>query len=994
MPIFDEDVILRNSRPSGTNPDIPEAPEEGEQTSPLEAGRAFFTMDNPIFNATREAFLPKVSNEFDPDFRPIEKLQAERPELLEFIGNFATVKNEEEYNRRVFNAEYELDQREKFSKASTTAQISSALAVSIIDPLILIPAGGVALKAARTGRALSGLAKGAAAGAAAGTIREGVLQATQETRTAEESAINVLAESVLGGLLGGAVGALSDPIKSSAKHLVKKAMVGDEVMLEVTDDFSMQIVKTPRSVGAAEATGREAELEALGLARLNKNVVKTLTGPDALTAPDIRAAVSPSLTIRKMGEIFYNSNFLRKKNLEGEATLENAQNAIFRGEQRTLETLKELESLYLDHTGAGALRSAVSRPEGAISHLEFSDRVWLNMVDETRVDQIDQVNQASKIMRTEMDKLLKELQDLKMLPEDIDPKLARNYMSRVYDLDALSSPAARSRFREKVGNWLRHHHMDGTKRTSILDELEGQEKADKILTKIRGESDQQIALSSIAEGFISKGKFTKKRQLLIPDSEISEFLRKDAMRSFKSYAGRTRKLIETQKALERAGFKNFQEVIAEIKDEAAKAEQAAEAAGKPTAKVNAEFKEQERLANLMYRSMLGQLRKPGAGDRFIEQLLNYQFMRLLGGVTISSLPELLMTPFRQGFLNTLRHGYVPMIRSLETSKMSKDQMNYLIGALESEQSNVLRALSGIDDIDTIGSNKNTFERTMDFMVSGYVKATGIGYWTAMNRRIAAQVAAADIVNTLRRGPKGTDIERLASVGIGKADYDKLLVQINEHTQDLNGSRVLNPHLWKDKEALNKMLNAIQNEVEAAILKPGVEAKPFFVQQYQVAKPIFQFKSFITAATGKIALSSLQRRDKRLLTGLMSIIAAGTMTYILKEKVAGRDVDYDNTANLLLEGVSNSGILGLIGTVVLDTGKTLYNKDSRRWGGSNLQSNVVGPSVSQVEPLVNAVAGLVDGDITDRDKKAAMKMIPFLNIFYIKALTEEVFDDDN
>lgn len=986
MPIFNEDEIL-NATQSGKAPEVEQAPPT-EETGFLEAARAFYAMEDPIFNATKELFAPEVSKEFDPNFNPIQKLQEDRPDLIDDIGNFADVRNEEEYNRKVLNIDFERDQRETFQKAPTITKLTAGLAGSIIDPLTLIPYAGIAKTANTVSRIGTGVSAGIGVGASASIIRETVLQGTQETRTFDESMNNILAETAFAGLLGGGAAALSNPVKGAGREILAKALAGDDFKIQIDDAGQAKVVPTSDSAGAAAV---KSDLEGLGLAHINETLAKTLSGPEFLRAPDLRAILSPSESVRKVGEIFYNSNYIRKKNVEGIASGPKAQNAIFRREQVTHKTLKEVEDLYLDYTGKGVIGSTVARPKGIISHKDFSTRVWHNLVDDTRVDSIPQVNKAAKTLRTQMDSMLSDLQAAKLLPEDLDPKLARNYMTRIYDLEKLHNPSTQTKFINKVKNWIKQHNKDGSVRNTPMDDELATMEAEDILTKIRGESDQQIALAGIAENFISKGKFLKERQLLIPDAEIAEFLSTDSFRLFNNYMNRAGKLVETQKALERAGFESIQDVIKDIKFEASKAVRGIEDP-KEAAKIGQKFKEQEDLVNMMYRSMLGQLRKPGKADRYAETLLNYQFVRLLGGVTVSSLPELAMTPFRNGFLNTLRDGYLPMIKSFKTSKLTKDQLNDLTGALEFEQANVLRALGGIDDMDELGRTRNAWDTTQELLTKSFVKATGIGHWTSINRRLAAQVSSADIVRTLRKGPQGSDIERLASIGLGVDDYAKVLNQIDKHVQEYKGSFVINPQLWDDKSALEVFQNAVQTQVESAVLKPGVESIPFFVQQSQWAKVLFQFKSFMSAATGKITISGIQRKDANAIAGLMGLIAMGTLSGIAHDKIAGREPP-ESPEELLLEGISRSGVLGLLGTTVLDLGSTFYNEKTRRFGGKFASSAILGPSASQIEEIVRAGQGLVQGDVTDKEIKAIQRMIPFMNLFYIKAITERIFNQE-
>jgi hypothetical protein len=984
MPLINVDEDTSTEATTSTGPII--QPKEKESTF-TESVQAFTALENPLFNVTKEIFAPPVSDTFDPAFRPLNKLSEEYPHLMHHALKFNDDRNSEEFNRTLLNIEYEEEQREIFSRAPTMTKITAGLAASIADPLILVPYVGIAKTANTVRRAAVGLTTGLVGGTTAGAIRETILQHTQETRTAEESMVNILAEGALGGILGAGIGALANPARAAGKTVLAKALRGEDYQMEIVGN-KVQVV--PDSTVGAAAT-KTNTFEDLGLAHINERLARVVSGPDALKSPELRAILSPSEAVRKLGEVFYRPTFIREKNLRGIPTEDNAQTAIFQAEKVYMETLEAVDNLYLDYTGKGAIGSTLNRPKGVISPTEFSERVWKNLVDDARVDDIVQVNKAAQAMRKDLDNVARQLQETGLLPKDLDPKFMRNYMTRIYDIGKLIHPEVQGRFIRKVGAWMRKHHSDGSPRAKLLSKEEAEDAASKTLDKIRGESDNQIALAGISENFITKGKFLKKRQLLIPDSEIAEFLTTDASRLYRNYMSRASKLMETQKALERAGFNSITDVISQMRTEAAAAVKAAKTP-KKALKIAEKFKEQEELATMMYRSLLGQLRKPGKADRYLEGLLNYQFVRLLGGVTISSLPELMMAPFRLGFKRTFRDGYLPMIRSLKTSNLTKDQLTDVVGALEIEQSNILRALGGIDDIDDMGRNVNAWDQTQAAITKGFARATGISWFTNMGRRVAAQVSSADIVRTLKAGVKNQkDIERFASIGIGKDDFGPILSQIERYAQDLNGSWVINPHLWTDQRALKKFKDAVNAQVELTILKPGVESTPFFVQQHLLGKVIFQFKSFMSSATNKVLISGLQRKDATVLTGVMGLIFAGAMSGAAHDMIAGRPVEEDFD-KLLLDGISRSGMLGLVSTAVLDTGISFYDEKTRRFGGKFVAGNILGPSAGQIEESTRAIANIIEGDMTDKEKKAAIRMIPFSNIFYIKALIERAFGD--
>lgn len=1008
MPLFSENDLLGNT---GFNSEAPETPAAPEESSFVDTAVSAFKLENTVANVLR-TYDPNANRNLDPKFDPIAKLEADYPDMTQHASRFAKTLNEDDFNRTVSNITWEQEQRDIVERGPGLASLAGGMLGGIVDPLLFVPVIGAASKASTVGRTAAIVAANAAGGTAAQEI---ILQGSQELRTAQESAINVVGAAALGGLLGAGIAAVSRSSRELASQSFVKSALGEDLAVDM--DEVKRIMTTPKEevpVGGGSLSAAEApsSKEDLGLANINETVAKVLGGDvlglgDFLAPPDLRAAVSPSESARKLGEVFYNSSYLRNKNLDGVATKQNAQNAIFRQDMQVQQNVNLIDELYYQHTGKGQIGSAVALPEGKLKFNDFSSQVWNKLVDPDNAAVVPEAEKAAKIIRSDMDKISARLVKEGVLEEGIDPEFMRTYMSRVWDTDKLANPVVANRLVNKIAAFLEKNNYDGTPRMKNVD---GQmvedllpidnaiESATKFLESIKGESEQQIAMSMMAEDFISKGKFTKERVLQVPDTEIAEFLRTDGIQNYRNYMMRATRLLETQGALKRAGFENIQEVLSKLIDEKNAAVRGLTDSPEDMAKalkIGQEFDKEAKLVKNMYRSMMGQMFKPGAASRALSHLRKYQTARLLGGVTISSLPDIAAVPFRMGLGKTLRDGWLPMVRSLKTWKASASQLDDISGALEFEQNNILRALSGEDDLAEIGKNRNFFDKSMDVMSEGFTKASGIGYWTGLQRRIAAQVSSADTMRTIVNGPKGKDVTRLASLGINKSDYKAIAAQIEKHAQQINGTFLMNGHLWDDAAALDKLKNAIQINVESSILRPGGESLPFAVQSSDIGKILFQFKSFSSAATGKILISGLQRRDASAALGFTYLVAMGALTGVIKAKIAGREPNEDIDA-LILDGISRSGVGGLVATTALDLGRGFTGEYATRFGDDALLGAIMGPSAGLIQDTAKVITTTIKEAQEGEEDKAydkAAKMLPFQNLFYLKRLMQEAFGEE-
>lgn len=163
-----------------------------------------FRMENDVV-ATYDFLTRRNDYPADPNFRVMQRIREDdvknRTNIWEnYSDNFLGVKSEQEYLDVMGRINQEQRDREVLERSGAAGVVAS-IAAGSLSPTMLLPFIGQA-------KGVKALAQGAAYGALAGAAQEIPLQAAQETRTAGESAFSIAAATVVGGLLGGAVGAL------------------------------------------------------------------------------------------------------------------------------------------------------------------------------------------------------------------------------------------------------------------------------------------------------------------------------------------------------------------------------------------------------------------------------------------------------------------------------------------------------------------------------------------------------------------------------------------------------------------------------------------------------------------------------------------------------------------------------------------------------------------------------------------------------------------
>lgn len=174
----------------------------------MESFGASARRENSVFSAADNAIAKQSfqedGQEADPNFNPYtyakeryspEELEAVMPYIMD--GELEGASTSRDVDAIILDLHTELETQNK-AAANPVAGVLGGLVGAIADPVSYIPYFGVASKAGRVGKV--GLAATNAVGSAA--VSELALQASQRTRSVEETILNLGTAGVLGGGLG------------------------------------------------------------------------------------------------------------------------------------------------------------------------------------------------------------------------------------------------------------------------------------------------------------------------------------------------------------------------------------------------------------------------------------------------------------------------------------------------------------------------------------------------------------------------------------------------------------------------------------------------------------------------------------------------------------------------------------------------------------------------------------------------------------------------
>jgi hypothetical protein len=397
---------------------------------------AAFRQDNTVASMLSRKDLG-VDNDDDGQFDPVEYVRSNN--LQGYEDSFIGVLNARRAD--AVKAQIEMEQRDRETlAASGWAGTFAQIAAGVFDAPTLIP-GTVAVRGAKGGWSIgrSMLLGGVSAGATQAAT-EGFLQATQETRTAAESAINIGAAAVLGSLLGGGVAAV---LGKNERIAAQKALenIADIQSGKVPNEFVPEQLAAgrPAAGGADIAEGSffvdpvdaprsRADLEVQGAAA--RAVVQTTWRFN----PVLRATQRYAASARQIGNVVYENTIYRAMHSAGETTGVSVEAAI-----RTRVTALQAEAATQAQAAYKEMRKAGVR----MGEDDFYKAVGVAMRNNDQSDNpaVARAAQAyRKLFGTFTDDALKMKRSdgTYLLDErDLDVKTAASYFSRIYNRDRL-----------------------------------------------------------------------------------------------------------------------------------------------------------------------------------------------------------------------------------------------------------------------------------------------------------------------------------------------------------------------------------------------------------------------------------------------------------------------------------------------------------------------------------------------------------------------------
>jgi hypothetical protein len=394
----------------------------------------------------------------------------------------------------------------------------------------------------------------------------------------------------------------------------------------------------------------------------------------------------------------------------------------------------------------------------------------------------------------------------------------------------------------------------------------------------------------------------------------------------------------------------------------------------------------------------------GFAYRAARTVMNLNVARMMGMVTVSSIPDMGRPIMRYGLTRTFRDGFAPLISNLKAFQMNAREAKLSGAAMEIVTHQRAMAVRDITDELQRGSK---FEKGVEWLTNKMGAVALFDYWTQGGKLLTSSVANAKLMESLAKinTGEGTLAEKaaldfLAQNGIDGNLAERMWKEVTENGGGgkVNGTWWPNTESWKDIETVQAYRAALAREINNTIITPGVE-RPLLSDANIWGRMLYQFKSFGMSATPKLMMAGMQQRDAAFLSGSLASLGLGALSYYLWATATGGkaytemlNADLDKWAD---EAISRSGLIAGAGEVqrIAQTIPLLSNYASfsgtrqTRRPGDDIVESLLGPSFDFGKNLLGVIGTIHEP--TQGTVRQFVNMLPYQNALGLREAIEAV-----
>ena len=969
------------------------ATHDNPDPSTLQVVGSMLQDENPVVSALSDAKMVmgnaqyyRVDPASDPFKRMDEVIASENDELLKrrykdamLNGVLDNVYNDQAFEATISNIQRE-HRNEQVISASSWPQYLTGVAASIVtDPTNFIP-GGAFVRGGKVGysTAKSAMSVGLAAGAAS-ALSEAALQSTQETRTTTESLANVGGTVILGSLIG--MGGAKFFSKGEWDRVGKS--LKDDLQSEVPnpDEVTDIIVKRMQSAGAAAV--ENIKIDDLGIGGPKAAQIVANATAAARINPGIQTMLSPSTEVRKVYGQLVDNPIYTKMQMDGRsigADVENHVKAIERGS--VAKWVTSAKSTYREAKRAG-FEGTKSDFYGLVSRAARRGDI-----DPNGNEFVSRLAREARDLI--FDPLLERAKRLNLLPEDVKTTTAASYVTRLWNRQRLI--ARENEFRQIAGDYFREQiaKLPDDARVDFVSKADMEDYVQQVVGDVfnnltgRGKGDVPEWLVPATRGPL------KERTFNIPDEMVEDFLENDMELILRRYARTMGAEVELTEKFGRADMKDQLAAINREYDDlsaAAKTEKE---------RIDLDKARKRDLDNLQaFRDMIRGTYKAAdessGWSRLTRAALTWNYIRLLGGVVVSSLTDAGRPMGVHGMRAAMREALPALVSGTRAARISRQDARDLGAVTEVALQSRIAQMADLQDPYRYGSS---YERFLSNTSNVFTKATGLGYWNDWMKTISSVMTQNRMAkNALNwNGAGKRERSYMAYLGIDEHMADRIAKELNLHGVQEKNIWGANVSEWTDDSARRAWAAALNKDVDRTIVTKGVADTPLWTKT-NWGRLIMQFKSFGLASHQRVLIAGLQERPHRLAEQMVFSTALGMMVGYLKFMERG---DWEEAERLLknpglwvADGLDRTGImplafefsntveklgspLGIVKGVQWATGDEDQGGAASRYASRGKLAAVAGPWSGIFEDLTTIAQQLTERDKDTGERKGLRK----------------------
>lgn len=948
-----------------------EAQTKAPKRDSLDIWTAAFETNNPISSFIVQAPLPQV--EPIPGYSPFEDKGDGTTDITgyeEFYQSFMDSQNPA--TTAALKSRIDKERANQKILAGGGAEgILASIAAGFGDPINMAM---MLFPLTTTTGAARLAATSALSGAAAATASETLLHATQETRTVEDSFLNVAATALLDGVLGGAAGVIG----TTERKLVEE-----------------QVKQTLRHASAAQRispTATGAEIESGPLSYLARQMVKV--------TPLGRTLQSGDPTVRATVQELTESSI----KLSGDYTPVAVETLIKLDYAKMAEATSNVRRMQRQFVKEGGDKKTFSiELTTAMRNGDTHSNVLIQNAARELRGQIDNLWERAANLRIPGTFVEEVAEDGTKIIKPYRSETAPSYMTRRYDLQVVRQDpegfkqAWIAGLKDRQARANVALEAEGKKPVPDLDDDKWYEIANEIYERV---TDMHAGDLHFNTG--PSGATMFKQRVDISDSFVDAYLVKDwesLMEGYvKSMAPRTRL---AERFGEGEGGYNMSEQFRKVQESysaqiAALDQKISAGDTKLVKQRDALIKKQTsdlRDLQIMRDRLLNMTQEPSwmnPENRGILSALraarSWNIATMLSNTLISSIPDLARTITYHGAGNFVKaFTRSAFSRELRRLNMPKSDMAKMASAMERTSAYRLSMISEVED----GITYTRADKYAHMVADRVVTISGMKHWNSMQKTIAGHLIGDKIANHLI---EGTGRSELKALGFTDGMYDEAAKQAKKFAYDDDGLMNLNLEQWESRELVEMMEAAAIKEADKLVVTPGVGDKPLFMTT-EMGRTLGQFKSFIIAATNKMTLPLLQEKGIRPWVEILTQVGLGAAVYQLREQIAGREPS-DDPKTVMIAAVENTGIAGY-GLELMKTGKAvtgvdpLGKEEDSKFYARGPWGTLLGPSAQLSQ---NVWSSIYSETSPENRAKSIRKLLPFQNHFLLRSLHDTIEDE--